>query len=317
MHLFDPDPVMVGRAIRDIRRAIGWTQRDLARRAGVSQSTVAALEQGHGSVSIEMAQRVLRAMGARFRLQVDAPFLTDRRDQAEPAHARCVAYVADRLQRAGWLVATEVEVGEPGRRGWIDLLAWHPVSHVLLVIEVKTEIHDTGDIERAVARYERGAWSAARARGWAPRMTVGVLLVLATEVVEGRLRDNRATFDRAFPCRAVDLRELVASGWPPAESAGSRVAASSASLPSAHTGPTRRHLAMIDPLSRRADWLRPPRIDGRRSPAPYRDSTAFARARTERGRGHRRHGGSPVAGGRRRPLPGDAGGLTARSDRPG
>jgi hypothetical protein len=34
---------------------------------------------------------------------------------------------------------------------------------------------------------------------------------------------------------------------------------------------------MIDPLSRRRDWLRPTRLDGRRTRAPHEDYAAVAR----------------------------------------
>lgn len=55
---------------------------------------------------------------------------------------RDVDYVARRLDQAGWLVATEVEVGDARWRGFVDLLAFHPVERLLLIIEVKIELDD-------------------------------------------------------------------------------------------------------------------------------------------------------------------------------
>ena len=78
-------------------------------------------------------------------------------------------HIARRLERSNWNVATEVEVGGDRSRGWIDLLAFRPATGLLLVVEVKTEIHDLGQIDRALGWYERedgmrrGDWLASRA----------------------------------------------------------------------------------------------------------------------------------------------------------
>ena len=128
---------------------LGWTQQELAQRAHMSQGTVSAIENGRVSnLTFSRAERLLAAMGTRLVASVDAPFLGDRQRQREPAHARCSAHVASRLRRAGWQVATEVEVGGDRSRGWIDVLAFHPATGWLLVVEIKTEIRDLGGIER-------------------------------------------------------------------------------------------------------------------------------------------------------------------------
>jgi len=269
------DPTTIGRRVPDLRRAIGWTQAELARRADSSQATISAIECGHTSgLSCRMAARLLKAMGARASIIIDVPYLADRERQTDATHARCVAYVATRLERAGWLVAVEVEIGGDRARGWIDVLAWHPGTHVVLIVEVKTELRDMGAVERQLSRYERAAWRAARSLGWPPRAVVGALLVLATTAVDERARENRRPLDRSFPARAVSLQRIVATG---------RL-----------DDPPRRHVAMIDPMSRRADWLRRLRIDGRRSAAKYADYASFMRARTERSRAHRRSVRSPA-----------------------
>jgi Holliday junction resolvase-like predicted endonuclease len=48
--------------------------------------------------------------------------------------------MARTLADAGWEVRAEVSFSSYGERGAIDLLAWHPETRTLLVIEVKTEI---------------------------------------------------------------------------------------------------------------------------------------------------------------------------------
>jgi hypothetical protein len=152
----------------------------------------------------------------------------------------------------------EVEVGGDRSRGWIDVLAYHPATGWLLVIEIKTEIHDLGAIERSLGWYERDAIIAARRLGWRPTHTIGCLLLLATAANDARASANHVPIRVEFPTRARELAGLIKAG------SGER--------------PLGRAVAMIDPLSRRTDWLRPLRQDGRRQPAPYMDYADFMRA---------------------------------------
>jgi transcriptional regulator with XRE-family HTH domain len=237
---------------------MGWSQAELACRAHLSQPTVSAIERGRiGDVTFETAWRLLDALGARASLAIDPPYLGDRSRQADAAHARCTSHVGRRLERAGWQVAREVEVGGGRSRGWIDILAYHPRTGLVLVVEVKTELRDLGQIERTLGWYEREAWASARRLSWRPTRVVGVLLLLGTEANEDRVRSNRDALDGAFRLRAVDLRRMVEGSV---------------------AGIVGRGLAMIDPRSKRRLWIRPTRIDGRRSPAPYTDYAGFMRS---------------------------------------
>jgi hypothetical protein len=210
-------------------------------------------------LTLAMAIRLLESMGARLNLNVAPPFLGDRARQRDAAHARCTSYVGRRLEAIGWQVASEVEVGGDRSRGWIDVLAYHPALGITLVIEVKTEIHDLGGIERTIGWYEREAWAASRRLGWRPRRIVAGMLVLATAANDARVTENRHAFGRSFPIRARALTDLIAGGQVPDRG---------------------RFVAMIDPRSRRDAWLRPLRLDGRRSPPPYSDYASFMRGRT-------------------------------------
>jgi transcriptional regulator with XRE-family HTH domain len=258
MSIDRPGREIVGAAVVSLRGTIGWTQAELGVRVGKSQSWVCRVERGVVvSLTFETAERLLAAMGARLVIAVDTPFLGDRQRQREPAHARCAAHVATRLRQAGWEVATEVEVGGDRSRGWIDVLAYHPLTGWLLVIEIKTEIHDLGAIERSLGWYEREAIVAASRLGWRPRRSLGCLLLLATSANDGRVSDNREPIAVGFPVRARELAGLVdGEGGPPRRG---------------------RAVAMIDPLSRRAGWLRPLRLDGRRQAARYMDYADFMR----------------------------------------
>lgn len=229
----------------------------------MSQSMVCDLERGAlRDLTFSTASRLLSAMGARLVVEVDVPFLGDRQRQRDPAHARLSAHVIARLRRAGWETTAEVEVGGDRSRGWIDVLAFHPTSGVMLVIEIKTEIHDLGQIERSLGWYEREAWVVARRLGWRPSREIGCLLLLATAANERRIATNRASIQVGFPLRARHLG-LVVNGEPAA-------------------GDTRRAIALIDPRSRRKAWCVALQIDGRRSPAPYLDYADFMRSISSR-----------------------------------
>ena len=250
---------VIGKAIRAIRLLVGWPQKRLGTEVGQTQGWVSRVENGRiENLTIDSAERLLGAMGARLVITVDAPFLGDRQRQRDPAHARMSAHVARHLRRQGWLVETEVEFGSHRSHGWIDVLAFHPPTGILLVIELKTEIHDMGAIQRSIRWYEREAWRAARRFGWRPGKQVGCLLLLATEANDARSTSNRDVLDAEFRGRARELTALVEGERGP-------------NLPN-------RFVATVDPASRRRAWLRPLRIDGRRSRAPYADYADFMRS---------------------------------------
>jgi len=255
----EQDPVTaIGKAVRNLRTTIGWSQRELGRRASVSQSMVCVVERGSlHDLTFSTAAALVRAMGGRLLIDVDAPYLGDRERQRDPAHAMLSAHVVGRLRRAGWEVRTEVEVGGDRSRGWIDLLAVHIVSGIMLVIELKTEIHDLGQIERSLGWYEREAWVAARRMGLHPKRLIGCLLLLATEANDVRIASNRGSIQAGFPLRARHLAQVVDGGAAPAEAG--------------------RAIALIDPRSRKRAWFSALRIDGRRSRARYADYADFMR----------------------------------------
>lgn len=239
-----------GRAVRETRKRLGWSQHELSRRTGIAQSRISRLERAMlPSVRLAEVDRLLAAMGVRYRVALDPPWI-DERPQADFLHARCVAYVARRLTSAGWVVAREVKVDGGRTRGWIDVLAYHEPTGRLLVIEVKTEIHDIGQVERTLNWYTREASSSARRLGWRPTTVESALLVLDTTVNGVTLRANRPVLGIGFPARARALQAVVVGG--------------AAMAPA-------RHLALIDPRSRRRAWLRSTVLDGRHSPALYRD----------------------------------------------
>ncbi len=244
----------LGAVVREARGLVGWSQRELADRARTSHTSVWRIETCRGDLDLLVVERILAALGLRATLSIDDRALLDRRRQADGVHARLNGYVARRLGRLGWAVATEAAIGGDVPRGWIDTLAFRAADRSLLVEETKTELDDLGRIQRSVAFYEREAAAAAKRLGWTPRRVVALVVALDTAVVARRLADARDAAQLAFPA-SVDgtvtwLREPAA------------------------TMPTGWTLAVADPARRGDPWLLPSALASRRRPTylDYRDA---------------------------------------------
>ena len=163
----------IGRALRVLRQRLGWRQVDVAIDAGVSQQLISKIERGRSSrVSSATLRRVFAA--------VDADVVTYVRWRGgeldrllDEGHASIVGSIATLLRRRGWQVLTEVTFSDYGERGSVDVLAWHPATRTLLVVEVKTEITSAEEL-LPPPRYEGSArpedrhgpvWAAACANG--------------------------------------------------------------------------------------------------------------------------------------------------------
>lgn len=261
-------PTDLDEAIRFVRAAcaaLGWSQRELSRRSGVPQTAISRFVRGRlDAIDLAQLAAIAVAFGARIAFTVDAPFLVDRARQRDRVHATCVAYVARRLRAAGWVVETEVEIAGRYGPGWIDILAFHPPSRRLLVIEIKTEIADLGRIQRTLGWYVHASTAAVHRLGWRPGATTAALIVLATRATDGRLRENRDLVRIAFPGHARDLRRLIED-----PAAAGRIAWS---------------VAAIDPVSRVRSWLRSTVLDDPRLAARHPDYAAVARVLEARSR---------------------------------
>lgn len=243
--------VTLARLCRDTRRALGRTQQQLADAIGVTRAHISAIERGVANPTIDVVERLLRALGLEVDLAVRHPAIIGDRRMRDAVHARCSAYVQRRLGTAGWSIAREVEIVHGSSHGWIDVLAFDARTGTLLVIEIKTRLDDLGAIERQIGWYSRSARDVAQRLGWRPRRVVPWLLVLASEECEARLRGDAELIRQAFPVRAAEMLALAADPAAP--------------------WPGDRGIALIDPRSRRQAWLQRSRLDGRRSPLPYRD----------------------------------------------
>jgi transcriptional regulator with XRE-family HTH domain len=248
--------VLMGRAGREVRVGFGWTQQDLASRIGSSQSMISRFEAGRlDHLDLDFADDLFTELGISPWFNTRVPGLVDRRRQLDRVHARCCGYCGRHLRERSWEVRHEVEVGTGRRRGWIDVLAYRPADHGLFCPEIKTELHDLGEIQRTISWYESQAWAAARRFGWTPRRLCSGLLLVCTTENDRRVADNWPLLQQAFPGTPHSLSQWLDDPR--------------AQLPA-------RAMAMIDPTSRRRDWLRPTRSHGRRSIARYRDYADIA-----------------------------------------
>ena len=162
------DAVRFGHQVRALRRRRGWRQQDLAAASGVSRATVARVELGGaGRQQIQTLERIAVALSARpdSRLLWNGEAIDRLLDQA---HATIANDFSRRLVAGNWIVAPEVSFSVFGERGSIDLLAFHPATALLLVVEVKSVLPDLQGMLMTLDRKARLGPRIARDRGWEP-----------------------------------------------------------------------------------------------------------------------------------------------------
>lgn len=137
------DDLRVGAWVRIERRRAGLRQADLGARAGVSPSTVSRVENGLIS---ELTMRATRAVAAAVGIQL--PFAPRSMRGAQIGrqidwrHAALVEAVVELLAPLGWEPTVEYSFNHYGDRGSVDVLAWHPETRALLVVEVKSDLRN-------------------------------------------------------------------------------------------------------------------------------------------------------------------------------
>jgi len=186
----------LGRLARMLRVRQRLTQVALATRAGVRRRAVSLLERGRaGALRLREVEAIVLALGARvdLRLLWNGPELDRLLDEA---HAALGVAVKRRLERWGWLVRVEVSYSHFGERGRIDLLAFHPATRVLLVIELKSELVDVQALLGSLDVKVRLAARVAERFGWSPRVVVPAIVFLEHSATRKRLARVNALFDQ-------------------------------------------------------------------------------------------------------------------------
>jgi transcriptional regulator with XRE-family HTH domain len=204
------DDIRIGRIGRALRHRRRLRQRDLGARVGLSQTEISLFERGRiDRMPIRTLRRILGGLDAELVLVVrwrggDLDRLVD------AAHARLGEEVVGILKANGWTVIPEVSFSIFGERGSIDLLAWHPATRTLLVIELKSEI---ASIEETFRRHDVKARLARRIAlerfGWEAAI-VGRLLVLPElRSIRRQVEDKPDLFYSVYPVRNVAVKRWL------------------------------------------------------------------------------------------------------------
>ncbi|MEO8273737.1 MAG: helix-turn-helix transcriptional regulator [Chloroflexota bacterium] len=201
------DDLGFGRLIRLARIRRGWRQQDLADHAGASRAAVSRLERGRiGELPLDLVRKV----AAQLDIRVEAFARARAIDIDRVVNARHTA-LAEFVVRwigsmPGWIVRAEVSFSEYGERGVIDLLSWHEATRALLVIELKTEFVDFGELLAVLGMKHRLGSVVARQFGWKPASVSSCLLIADSMTNRRRAADHAALLASAFQ---QDGRELL------------------------------------------------------------------------------------------------------------
>jgi transcriptional regulator with XRE-family HTH domain len=200
------DDVGFGRLLRLSRIRRGWRQQDLADRTLVSRATVSRLECGHfAEMSIAGIRRVGSALDLRIEVHPRARALDlDRTVNAR--HAALAEHVIAWIgAMPGWVVRPEVSFQVYGERGVVDVVAWHAGAAALLLIELKTEVLDFGDLLGKIDRKHRLAEKIVESLDWRPAVVGSCLLIADSMTNRRRVADHASTMRAAFLHDGHDL----------------------------------------------------------------------------------------------------------------
>lgn len=202
------DEQRLGLAFRRIRLRLGWRQQDVADRAGVSRAAYSRVERGHAErVSIALLRRVASVLD--IRIEVVPRWRGAALDgMLASGHARMHELVSQVLYASGWATRPEVSFNHFGERGVVDIVAWHAERRAVLIVELKTQIVDIGDLLATMDRRRRLASVIAAPFGWEPALIGSWVVVADTRTNRRRLSDHRSVLRSAFP---QDGRAIA--GW--------------------------------------------------------------------------------------------------------
>ena len=204
------DAHRLGTAFRAVRIRKRWRQVDLAVRAGVSATTISRIEGGRLHL---LAVGTLLRVGAALDVRVDwqprwRGAELDRMINA--GHAAMHEAAAARFSGTGWVLAPETTFSIYGERGAIDILAHHPPTASLLVVELKTDLVDVNGLMTAVDRYRRLAPRIARDRGWAVGSVSCWVALRESPSNRRRLAAHASVLRTAFPDDGRRMRAWLA-----------------------------------------------------------------------------------------------------------
>lgn len=201
-----------GRRVRAVRQHLGLRQLDVARLGGVSRFAVLRIEAGDlAKQQVQTVRAVLRALD--MEVEFNPWWRGGELDRLlDEGHATVEGIVIRRLEAHGWIVQPEVSFSIYGEHGSIDLLAWHPATRTLLVIEVKASLNSLEETMRRLDVKVRLAPQIARERfGWQAATTAFLLALPEDPTARRRVERHASLMDRAFPMRGARARAWLRS----------------------------------------------------------------------------------------------------------
>jgi transcriptional regulator with XRE-family HTH domain len=200
----------VGRVLRAVRLHRRLRQIDVALAAGVSQSVVSRAELARlHRVSVREIDQIAQVLDVS--IFIDAKWNAGNVDRLiDRSHASIVEFVVQELRGLGWEVIVEYGFNHYGDRGSVDVLAWHPATRTLLIIEVKSILTDLQAAFTSLATKVRVVPMLARREfGW-EIASVGRLLVMpGSKANRSVVANHAATFGTLFPRRMPSLRSWL------------------------------------------------------------------------------------------------------------
>ena len=201
------DDARIGRGVRRLRHRRSWTQEDLAGRCGESQDAVSRVERGHlADMPLRRVRSIARALDAEVVISLrwrggDMDRLMDE------GHAVLLGSIAQLLEASGWITRSEVSYSVYGERGSIDLLAWHPPTRTLLVVEVKTEVVSVeGTLRKHDEKVRLAGRIAGERFGWQVRGTSRLLVLPDLSTPRRHVERHGRVMASAYPMRGAGLR---------------------------------------------------------------------------------------------------------------
>jgi transcriptional regulator with XRE-family HTH domain len=190
-----------GEELRVARVSAGLSQSQLARRAGVSQPLVSAVERGVRGPSIEVASRLASASGCELGLRVFPADGVGLRDSGQLAMAEAIVAAASPL----WHARLEVPVSSSDRRA-ADLVFEGPRE--VLLVEIERRLVDL-QVQLCSATLKRDALAA--------RYDLPVRLILSLPDRKSSrtvVQQMGVILTRALPAGSARIRRTLITGEP-------------------------------------------------------------------------------------------------------
>ncbi len=204
------DLLRVGRSLRALRIRRRLRQEDLAAEARVSRAKVARAETGR-ILRLPLGDLVAVAAALGADVDIRLRWRGESLDRLlDAAHAALVDECVRLLQRLGWETAVEVTFATGGERGSVDILAWHPDSRTLLVVEVKSVVPDAQAMLAAHDRKIRLGREIGASRGWSATSVAGLLVIGDASTARDRVHRLSKVFEVAYPVRGWAARHWLA-----------------------------------------------------------------------------------------------------------